>query len=644
MHHGGPVLLSDVTLAVEPGARIGVIGRNGTGKTTLLRLLSGSLDPVEGSVSRQRGVRVATQAQELVVEPGVTVRMEMMRLFESVAGREERLRGLEERLGEHPPEPERARLLAEYERLQLAHEAAGGWDVPRRVEAVLGSLGLPPSALDRTLDTFSGGERNVLGLARVLLSDPDVMLLDEPSNHLDLEGVEWFTRFLRDSRAAVVMVSHNRHLLDDAADEIWEVGGARVTTWTGNYTAFRRQKDEAEALQERRFEVQQRLVRRIEFQARRLKDMANAYDDPGQARRAQSMLKRLERMEKVERPVRDDRRFRATLAGAERHGRIALSVRGFSFRYGDRVVFEDASLEIEHGERVCLVGPNGSGKTTLLREIRERGSWEDPVLRLGKAVRVGEYRQLHDVLDAETTLLDWTCSATGLGITPASELLHRFLFAREDLDRRIGTLSGGEKSRLQLARLVQAKVNFLVLDEPTNHLDIEACEQLEGMLEEFEGTLLVVSHDRYFLDRLVTRVVEVLDHRLVSHKKSFAEWWRDKRAQREGARRGALERRPDGSTAEGGQSPDGEEARRLHEERKARSREEQRTRARLQALEKRIARLEEEHGALAARLEAACADGTARDVVSALSGEFTTLKGEIDRLYGEWEALASGTP
>src|SRR6185503_7384074 len=201
--------------------------------------------------------------------------------------------------------------------------------------------------------------------------------------------------------------------------------------------------------------------------------------------------------------------------------RIALTVKDFTFAYGDRVLFDHANIEIEYGERVCLVGPNGSGKTTLLRNVLEHASWEDPTLRLGASVKAGEYRQMHDILDHSQTLLRWLAGVTSLDDRETAKLLHRFLFTRDDLDRPIATLSGGEKSRLQLARLVHEKVNFLLLDEPTNHLDFESCEQLEEMLREFDGTLLVISHDRYFLDKLVTRVVEVEDRKLVSRVGTF---------------------------------------------------------------------------------------------------------------------------
>jgi ATP-binding cassette subfamily F protein 3 len=428
------------------------------------------------------------------------------------------------------------------------------------------------------------------------------------------------------------MVSHNRHLLDRAATAIWEVEKRNVLSWTGNYTAYRKLKEEARALQERRYKVQQREIERLEFQARRLKDMASAYDDPGQAKRAKAMERRIERMEKVEAPDATDRRFRARLKAGDRHGRIALVVKDFRFSHGDRVLFDGADLEIEYGERVCLVGPNGSGKTTLLRRVLEKGSWENPNLRLGKSVKVGEYRQLHDALDPRMTLTEWTMAETGLLLSPAQGLLHRFLFTRDDLDRPIATLSGGEKSRLQLARLVHAQVNFLVLDEPTNHLDLDACEQLEEMLLEFDGTLLVVSHDRYFLDRLVSRVVEVKEKKLVDHPCTFREWWERRGARR---RKEALEGRERVKA-------DKESAQQAYEERREQQREVERLKAQVAKLEERIQKLEERQEELKKRLEDLYTKGDRPWEAEEAAKDFETVRTELTTLYAEWERLGTG--
>jgi ATP-binding cassette subfamily F protein 3 len=407
-----------------------------------------------------------------------------------------------------------------------------------------------------------------------------------------------------------------------------------VTSWTGNYTAFREQRAAADARQERLHRAQEREVERLEFQARRLKDMANAYDDPKQAKRAKAMERRIERMETIERPDTNVRKLGARLGGAGRHGRIALRVTDFTFAYGDRVLFDRANLDIEYGERVALVGPNGSGKTSLINQILEHGGWENETLRLGKAVRVGQYSQLHeDALDASTTLVRWAGSDTGLPRRAAADLLHRFGFSHDDLERPISTLSGGEKSRLQLARLTHLDVNLLVLDEPTNHLDIEACEQLEETLLGFDGTLLVISHDRYFLERLVTRVAEVKDRQLVTHECGFAEWWRRHKAAGDGARRGALELRSRRGAAEHVAS----RAQTEREQQKERQRTRRRLETEMRSLEKRIAALETDTSRLEAAVEAAYGPDGDPERGAELAAELTAASARLGALYARWE-------
>ncbi|MCK6439165.1 MAG: ATP-binding cassette domain-containing protein [Planctomycetes bacterium] len=640
MHHGGPLLFEDVTLNVEKGAKIGIIGANGTGKSTLLNIMAGVLEPTAGQVTRQRGVRIGFQEQELRYDPDATIIQEMKKVFTPDLARAERLADLEHKLADTQDQDQLDRILKEYEMLRQEHDAAGGYSVERRIESVLSSLGLDSGVWGQKIASFSGGERNIIALARIVLSRPDVILLDEPSNHLDLDGIEWFIRFIRSIDAAVVMVSHDRHLLDATVDTIWELRSRRFTEWTGNYTDFEQAREKALALQERMYKFQQRTIARLQFQARRLMDMANAYDDPGQARRAKIMLRRIEEMEKVEKPTDGKRLFHASLKGAQRHGRIALSIKDFGYTFSggngaERTLFDHADLDIEFGERVALVGRNGSGKSTLFKEILTRADWLNPQLRIGKAVKIGDYNQLHAVLDTSSSLIDWCALETGLSYKAAADLLHRFLFSREDLDRPISTLSGGEKSRLQIARLVHAKANLLMLDEPTNHLDIDACEQLEEVLTEYDGTLLIISHDRSFLERLVNRVVEIDQGKLHSFEGTFSEWMKQRpssgrsRALQMHSQREAGEQRKALAAVE-------------REKIKTRQREERQIQSRLKKIEMEIAKLEADKHAMESEIEVLYSNPSPneneRQKALDLNQSLKDLAARLENLYAQWES------
>lgn len=644
-HYGDDPVISDVTARIESGRKIGIIGRNGAGKSTLLKLIEGREQPSKGQVARQREARLAFLTQELEVDPDTQVRDELRRVFAHDDRRAERMRAIEDELAASPDEATQTNLLAEYARLEEEHRTTGHLDVDQRIAQVLTGLGLPEADWDAPIGRFSGGERNLIGLARILLAAPDLALLDEPSNHLDMDGVEWFIRWMRRSPQAVVMVSHDRHLLDAVADEIWEVEFGRLKVWKGNYSDWRAAKDEALALQERQFKVQERTIKRLEFQVRRLKDMARAYDDPGQARRAKAMQKRIEQMEKVEKPREEKARIAARLDRAHRHGEIALRIEDLDVRRGDRQLLTGAKLELRYGDRACLLGPNGCGKSSLFDEIRLRAREGGQVLRLGSGVALGDFRQFHEeALSEDRGLHEELIAATGLSTSEAADLLHRFLFSHEDLERPVSTLSGGEKSRLQLARLVHAKVNFLMLDEPTNHLDIASAEELEGMLADFDGTLFIISHDRWFLDGLVDQVVEIRHGQLLRFPGTVQEWW-DARREEGLAREGggptlssAMKASSDPAGAEK-QREDKQARLEAREKKKAAERERRKMRRRFETVEKEIAKLEGERERIEKELEAAWSPGGDPARGPKLQEQLREVQERTSSLEEEWEEL-----
>ncbi|MEK7482814.1 MAG: ABC-F family ATP-binding cassette domain-containing protein [Planctomycetota bacterium] len=527
LQFGDVTILDKLNLAINENAKIGLIGDNGTGKSTLLKVLSQKIPHTTGNLIIQPRIRVAYLAQELETTETRTVYEEILSAFDGIKALEPQLRKIEEQLSqEQLSSEERQKLAHHYDEIQETFRIQGGYEIEERVKEVLSRLKLPASSWDQPLRTFSGGEKNLIGIAKILVLKPHIFLFDEPTNHLDAQGIDWFTEFLQNEVPTFILVSHNRYLLDQCVQEIWELKKGKIKTYTGNYSAYRQKKAEDLALQERLYKTQQATIERLEFQARRLKDMASAYNDPGQAKRAKALERRAERMDVVEKPETDQKRIGLRLNSQDRHGVIALDVKDYSIHIGDRTLLDRVHFQIQYQERVCLAGPNGSGKTSLFHAIINEGSWEHPSLRIGKSAHVGYYSQMHDTLNPELSLVENVRNLGGVMLNEAKNLLFRFLFHIDDLDRKVSTLSGGEKSRVQLATIMGQGVNLLLLDEPTNHLDIQSCEIIEKVLEEFEGTLFIISHDRYFLNKIVQRVLSIEPNgKIKDYLLPFQEYW-----------------------------------------------------------------------------------------------------------------------
>ena len=372
-----------------------------------------------------------------------------------------------------------------------------------------------------------GGEKNVLSLAQALLSEPDMLLLDEPANHLDYLAVAWLEGFLAKFSGTVLIVSHNRYLLDRVVGGILELDGGRIQPYNGGYSDYRGSKLRRLIAQQRDYVVNQKRLAQLEALVKRFEQIARSKPDPAWGKRLRARKSQLERERRqaVDRPVLSQAAINADFTTEATRSDIALRVRGYSRAFGDRKLFDDADLDIASGERVALVGPNGAGKTTLLKDIVQQGAWDSRTIRIGPSIRVGYAAQEQEVLRRERTILEEIGAGAAISSNEAFGLLRRFLFGWDDLSKRVEDLSGGERNRLQLARLMAVRPSFLVLDEPTNHLDIPTREAVEEALEGYEGTILVVSHDRYFLDKVVNRVVEVRDGRLVSFDGNFSEFW-----------------------------------------------------------------------------------------------------------------------
>ena len=527
------LVLEGVNFKLRRGEKVGLIGENGCGKTTLLKMIAGIETPSSGVISRPGGGRVGYLAQEPDYDEGRTVYEELLDAFAEISQISKQLKSLERRL-ETASEDEGA-TLAEYSRISTRFDQLDGYNFEYKVDAIL--EGLQMTAMrERTLNTLSGGEKNAVALARILLEEPEILLLDEPGNHLDFEGLEWLEGFLRTYDKTVLLVSHNRYLLDRVVGRIVEIENRGANEYKGNYSAYRVEKLRDSLKQKAAFDDQQKEIRRLEAMIKRFALWAKLTEDVRHARQARNKQKMLDRMERIGRPNIEGERIQQQLATSERAGKIAVELRGYSKAFGENVLFESVNLHVSSGERVGLLGQNGSGKSTIFRDIVEHGAWENSTIRVGPRIKIGYYSQEHETLNPSNSLLDEIREAdTGDRVMTEDRALHilmKFLFRREDMDRTVSTLSGGEKSRMQLAKLKVSDVNLLLLDEPTNHLDIYSREEVEEALEEFDGTILAISHDRYFLDRIVDRIVEVQNPTLVEYEGSFSDFW---------ARRGRLE-------------------------------------------------------------------------------------------------------
>lgn len=512
--YGGDPVLRGVDVAVESGEHIGLVGANGAGKSTLIDRLTAD--------GRTSGARTAVVAQffpsDVSGSAGEFVIADLLELRAT-------LRSLEVDMAEASG-GSLDQILSRYGTIRERYDALDGDDAESRSLRLLSTVGMEYAAATRVHD-LSGGEQNRLQIARALAMRPDLLILDEPGNHLDMWGLAWLEQTLAALPTAVLVVSHNRYLLDRVATRILELRDGRVTSWSGNYSAYRAARLREAVKLARDARADEKHLARIEAQVAYLAQLARSVPDPsiGKRLRARRTQLRLAQADARTRPDLSEDRAAIRLDAPAVRSDIALELRSCSLSIGDRELLRDASLLIKSGERVALVGPNGCGKTTLLREIVERGAWENDDIRIGPSMRVGYIAQHQDLFAPGTTLEEAISGAGGGARDRVFALLSRYLFLYTDLDRTVETLSGGERNRLQLAHAEVRGANFLILDEPTNHLDIPGREAVEEALLSFEGTVLVVSHDRYLLDAATTRVVAFAGTDLESYEGGFSDYW-----------------------------------------------------------------------------------------------------------------------
>ncbi|HAZ1056727.1 TPA: ABC-F family ATP-binding cassette domain-containing protein [Enterococcus faecium] len=507
-HFGAEVLFENIHLEISTGARVALVGRNGAGKSTLLKIIAGIEAPDEGKIAKNKTATLGYLAQDTGLDSNETVWNEMLKAFEQVRQMEERMRELEIFISEGTPDtPAYSSYLKEYDRLQHDFSDRNGYGYENEIRSVLHGFKFDSSFYDQKIDTLSGGQRTRLALARMLLQHPDILILDEPTNHLDIETLSWLENYLQSYTGALLIVSHDRYFLDKVVNEVYELSRRKMRHYKGNYSKYLDLKAEQLASEWKAYEKQQTEIHKLEdFVARNLVRASTT-------KRAQSRRKTLEKMDRLDRPQGDEKQANFLFSIEKPSGNVVLQIEDAAIGYDNVTLSEPINLDIRRQEAIALVGPNGIGKSTLLKSIIHQIPFIRGKETLGTNVTIGYYDQGQADLHTNKTILAelWDEHPT----TPKKEIrsaLGAFLFSGEDVEKPIPLLSGGEKARVALAKLAMNKENFLILDEPTNHLDIDNKEVLENALIDYDGTLLFVSHDRYFINRIATKVVELSEN------------------------------------------------------------------------------------------------------------------------------------
>ncbi len=618
---GGNEVLKNVSMTLQNGQRMGLVGVNGCGKTTLLRIIAGLEEADGGSVSLLKGMRMGYLRQTYVPTPGNTVLEELEQVYEPVRRMEERLRAMEEEMAA-AREEDLVRLGEDYARLQERFEKADGYSRHSLVQGALKGMGFGEDRWNQSAEKLSGGEMTRLGLCRLLLEKPDLLLLDEPTNHLDLEALTWLEKYLDGYRGAVIVVSHDRYFLDRVCTDMTEILLGVSEQYAGNYSSYMDQRSARFESRMRAWEQQQQEIARQEAVIARLR----SFNREKSIKRAESRVKALEKIERLDKPA-DEKQIRFSFGVNRRTGEDVLDIRDYAKSFGERVLFEHADLKMSSGDRVALIGPNGIGKTTFLRCLMGLETPDAGTVRWGANIDLGYYDQMQSSLHGEKTVLRevWD-DFVRLSQTEVRGALGLFLFTGEDVFMRVADLSGGEKGRLALVKMMLRRDNVLLMDEPTNHLDADSREVLEDALEDFPGTILAVSHDRYFINRFANRVAVLGPDGITVYRGNYDDYIRE------------LERRALGAETEdvpGGLTKT--EALKEKRRRKAALEEKKALKARAEEAEKYVAeveaRLEEQEKRMALKENYENPD-RARECARV----YRELKEELERAYAEWEA------
>lgn len=613
----GRNVLDGFTFQIDQGERVGLLGRNGAGKTTLFKILTGELDFDEGQVTVGQGRRLGLISQIPVYPAGYTVEDVLRSAFSRLHELAGEMEALAARMAAGDSDPA---LLRRYGALSERFEVFGGYDTDVAVNKIASGLSISDEQRRQLFDSLSGGEKTRVNLGRLILEDTDILLLDEPTNHLDLHATEWLEEYIRRFRGTVVVISHDRYFLDRVVTRVIEIQDGKAEFYSGNYSFYAVEKERRFQERMKQYEKEQAKIQQLEKAAEQLRLWAFQGMDKTY-RRAISMERRIERMRTTAKPTKA-KKMDARFSTAEFHGDEVLGIRELAKSYGDKHLFDGISLKVEGGERIALIGDNGTGKSTLIKMIVGELYPDGGRIRLGPQTRLAYLPQIIHFDHPDWNLVENMMAAKrGLSAQSARNRLAAYDFRGEDVLKPVSVLSGGEQSRLRLCMLMDDEINFLILDEPTNHLDIASREWIEEAVESYDGTLLFVSHDRYFINRFATRIWELAGETITDYPMGFAQY-RQVKAQEE---------------AEKAEVPKPVKEKSIIDRSQRGNKVQQAARRQLTICERDIAKTEESLAALDGDMEAAACD---YERLNELMGEKEAVQAELDALYEKWESLS----
>ncbi|WHY29480.1 ribosomal protection-like ABC-F family protein [Bacillus wiedmannii] len=524
---GGNIIFENISLEIKNGERVGLVGRNGSGKTTIFQLLTGMESLDAGAIHMKKGTRIGHVAQIPKFDEGMTVYDVLSSAFKTEKELEREMRTLEKNMAEEREPSALQKLMERYGVIQEKFAFLGGYEIEANMMKVANGLQVT-ELFPRSFLELSGGEQTKVSLAYMLLQKPDLLLLDEPTNHLDLFAVEWLEQFLKEYNGTVMVISHDRYFLDEVVTKIFDLEDGEIHVYHTNYSRFVEEKEERLLHEFQAYQEQQKKIKKMKEAIKRLREWANQANPPNEGlhKRARSMERALERIEKLKKPILERKQMGLQFEGQERSGKDVVVMKEVSKGFADHPLFNEANLHVRFQERAAIVGRNGTGKTTLLKLLLEEIEPDAGEIRIGSSVKIG-YLSQHTYGNRKNNVLEAFREYVAVTEGEARHILAKFLFYGPAVFKKVTQLSGGEKMRLRLAQLMYQDINFLILDEPTNHLDIESMEVLEEALEQYNGTILAVSHDRYFLNKLFEKTYWIDEHKLFEFAGNYA-WARQK--------------------------------------------------------------------------------------------------------------------